>query len=121
MRRLQVQGCLPTLLVLVALVALGALAVTFGLAIAAITLGLIVVAWAVRLVRALLGGGGGRGGRVGGAPGGRVGPRAGEVEAVPPGWLMREPGGPVVEAEPRGGPGAERPTKDGESEDPPRG
>jgi hypothetical protein len=108
MRRLQIQGCLPTLLVLVILIGLGVLAVTFGLAIAAVTLGLVLLAWVVRLFRVLLGGG---------APQPPSGPPSGHFEAVPPGWLEREPGGPVVEA----GKPDERPTGDAERLGPPRG
>ncbi len=97
MRQVRVQGCLPTLAVLVILAALAALAVTAGLAVVLFTAGLLAVLAVIGFVRRLFGAapmahgpGGGRAGQ--GGPGG--------VEAVPPGWMERE-GGPVVEAGPR--------------------
>lgn len=110
MRQVRVQGCLPTLAVLVVIVALGAVAVTAGLAVVLVTAGLLLVLAAVRAVRRLAGGGPGRG------PAGREPP--GQVEAVPPGWMERD-GGPIVEAGPR--PAEPPPDRAGERELPPRG
>ena len=118
MRQVRVQGCLPTLAVLVVVAALGAAAFTAGLAVVAITGALLVVAALVRGLRRLLGGA-----PVAHGPGGG---RPGRVEAVPPGWMERE-GGPVVEAAPRGTaaapdePGAPgEPFRAGERDLPPR-
>ncbi len=105
MRQVRVQGCLPTLVVLLVIAALGAVAVTAGLAVVLVTAGVLVLVAAGRSVRRLLGarpsvrGGGG--------------PGAG-VEAVPPGWMDRE-GGPIVEAGPRdrAGPGGPGPEEEG--------
>jgi len=110
MRQVRVQGCLPTLAVLVVIVALGAVAFTAGLAVVLVTAGLLLVLAAVRAVRRLLGGGPGRG-APGQAPPGRV-------EAVPPGWMERD-GGPIVEAGPRARP-EEPPDRAGERDLPPR-
>lgn len=108
MRHVRVQGCLPTLAVLVVVAALGALAVTAGLAVVLATAGLLLVAALVRAVRRLLG----RSPPPPGRPGGGV-------EAVPPGWMDRE-GGPVVDAGPRDG--GEPPREGaGERDLPPRG
>jgi len=116
MRQVRVQGCLPTLAVLLAVAALGAVAFTAGLAVVLVTAGLLVVLAVVRAVRRLLGGG------PPAPPGWRQG--AAGVEAVPPGWMERE-GGPVVDAAPRDpGPsspeGADRPIQAGERDLPPR-
>lgn len=94
MRQVRVQGCLPTLAVLLVVAALGVVAFTAGLAVVLATAGLLLVLAAVRAVRRLLGVG--PAGRPGGPPGG--GP--GGVEAVPPGWMNHD-GGPIVEAGPR--------------------
>ena len=103
MRQVRVQGCLPTLVVLVVLGALVALAVTAGLAVMLFTAGLFLVLAVIGFVRRLFGGAPVAHGPGGGRPGG-AGP--GGVEAVPPGWMERE-GGPVVEA------GARDPARDG--------
>jgi hypothetical protein len=85
MRQVRVQGCLPTLLVLLALVALGVIAATAGLLVVAGTAALLVALGVVRSVRRALGG-----------PGPRP-PERPVVEVVPPGWLSSEEG-PIVEA-----------------------
>jgi hypothetical protein len=87
MRQVRVQGCLPTLVVFAAIVALGALAFTAGLAVMAGTAVFLVLLAAVRLVRRILGG----------AP---PSPRPPVVEVVPPGWMSQEDG-QVVDAGPR--------------------
>jgi hypothetical protein len=115
MRQVRVQGCLPTLAVLLAIAALGVVAFTAGLAVVLVTAGLLLLLGAVRALRRLVGGGPPR------PPGGP----GGGVEAVPPGWMEQE-GGPVVEAEPRAPapPAAARdedPIRDGERALPPRG
>ncbi|MCM2333962.1 MAG: hypothetical protein NDI82_08425 [Anaeromyxobacteraceae bacterium] len=116
MRQVRVQGCLPTLAVLLVIAALGAVAFTAGLAVVLVTTGLLLVLWVVRAVRRLLGGAPVAHGPGGGRPSG--------VEAVPPGWMAQE-GGPVVEAGPRApeppaGPEGD-PHRAGERELPPRG
>ena len=103
MRRVQLQGCLPTLLFLVILAGILALAVSFGLAIGLVTSALVLLAGLVKAVRGLLR----RRGLLGARPG------RPDVETLPPGWAEQEPGGPVVEAE--------RPSGDGERNGPPRG
>jgi hypothetical protein len=118
MRQVRVQGCLPTLAVLLVIAALGAVAVTAGLAVVVATAGLLLVLAVVRAVRRALGAE-----RVA-PPGGPGGPE-GRVEAIPPGWMDRE-GGPIVEAGPRdaaptGGGAAEDPVRAGERDLPPRG
>jgi hypothetical protein len=127
MRRVRIQGCLPSLLVLLAVAALTVVAFTAGLAVMLVTAGVLVLLALVRTGRRLLGLGPptSEGGRA--APAARsAGARSGGpgVEAVPPGWMERE-AGPVVEAGPRdpqGGPGAEEdPLRDGERTLPPRG
>lgn len=118
MRQVRVQGCLPTLAVLLVIAALGAVALTAGLAVVLVTAGLLAALAVARAARRLLGGGPPV------APGGGAG-RSG-FEAVPPGWLDRE-AGPVVEAGPRDPPrqgpegAAPRPIRDGERELPPGG
>lgn len=125
MRQVRVQGCLPTLAVLVVLAGLVAVAVTAGLAVVLFTAGLLLVLAVVGFVRRLFGGAPVAHGPGGGRPG-AAGP--GGVEAVPPGWMEHE-GGPVVEAGPRdpardrvdpAGDGA-GPIGDGERTLPPRG
>jgi hypothetical protein len=118
MRQVRVQGCLPTLAVLLVIAALGAVAVTAGLAVVVVTAGLLLVLAVVRAVRRLLGA------DPHATPGGPDGP-AGGVEAIPPGWMAREDG-PVVEAGPREaappGDGADGdPVRAGERDLPPRG
>jgi len=117
MRQVRVQGCLPTLAVLLVVAALGVVAFTAGLAVVLATGGLLLVLGVARAVRHLLGGG--QAGRAGGAPGGQPG----GVEAVPPGWMDRE-GGPIVEAGPRDPAPPEEepgdPFRAGERELPPR-
>jgi hypothetical protein len=98
MRQVRVQGCLPTLLVLAVIVALGAVAFTAGLAVLAGTAALLVVLTVARALRRLSGR----------APAGP--PR---VEAVPPGWMSREEG-PIVEAGPRDPPGGAEPPREQE-------
>lgn len=121
MRQVRVQGCLPTLAVLLVIAALGALAVTAGLAVVLVTAGLLLVLGVGRALRRLLGGGPPEAPGAGG-PGGA----AGRVEAVPPGWMDRE-AGPIVEAGPRdpgpspGGGGEGGPIEAGERDLPPRG
>lgn len=90
MRQVRVQGCLPTLAVLLVIAGLGVLAFTAGLAVVLATGGLLLVLAVVRAVRRLLGVG--PAGPPGGGPGG--------VEAIPPGWMDHD-GGPIVEAGPR--------------------
>jgi hypothetical protein len=114
MRQVRVQGCLPSLAVLLVIAALGAVAFTAGLAVVVVTAGLLALVAVVRAIRRLFGAGPPAGG----------GPGAG-VEAVPPGWLEQE-GGPVVEAGPRGPAGPEPgpgggPLRDDERDLPPRG
>jgi hypothetical protein len=114
MRQVRVQGCLPSLAVLLVIAVLGAVAFTAGLAVVLVTAGLLGLLAVVRAVRRLLGAG----------PPANGGPGVG-VEAVPPGWVERE-GGPVVEAGPRGPaepePGPEGgPLRDDERDLPPRG
>jgi hypothetical protein len=117
MRQVRVQGCLPTLAVLLVIAALGAVAVTAGLAVVVVTAGLLLVLAVVRALRRILGGG---------PPSRASGPGgpAGRVEAIPPGWMDRE-GGPIVEAGLRdAAPPRERaegePIEAGERELPPR-
>jgi hypothetical protein len=115
MRQVRVQGCLPTLAVLLVIGALAAVAVTAGLAVVVATAGLLLLLAVARAVRRVLGQG-------------PPAPPRGEgpgVEAVPPGWMERE-GGPIVEAGPREAPapgdaadGA--PVQAGERDLPPRG
>lgn len=114
MRQVRVQGCLPTLAVLLVVAALGVLAFTAGLAVVVITAGALLLMGAARAVRRLLGG-----------PPAPPGGPGGGVEAVPPGFLDRE-GGPIVEAGPRdprppGQPDPEEPIRAGERDLPPRG
>jgi len=115
MRQVRIQGCLPTLAVLLVVAALGAVAFTAGLAVVLVTAGLLLLLAAIRAVRRLLGVG----------PPASPGGTAGGVEAVPPGWLDHEEG-PIVEAGPRdptppGGDAEVDPTRDGERDLPPRG
>ena len=101
MRQVRVQGCLPTLVVLAAVVALGVVAFTAGLAVMAGTALLLLLLAVTRAVRRLLG-------RA--APGAVPGADRPEVEVVPPGWASQQDG-QVVDAEPREPPasgGAER-------------
>jgi hypothetical protein len=114
MRQVRVQGCLPSLAVLLVIAALGAVAFTAGLAVVLVTAGLLALVTVGRAIRRLFSAGPPAGG----------GPGAG-VEAVPPGWLERGDG-LVVEAEPRGPAGAEPGSEDGPLRDderilPPRG
>jgi hypothetical protein len=123
MRQVRVQGCLPTLAVLLVIAALGVVAFTAGLAVVLVTAGLLLALAVARALRRLLGGGPA-------APGG--GPGGAGLEAVPPGWMDRE-GGPVVEAAPRDPPApgtegavppedpAPGPIRAGERDLPPRG
>jgi hypothetical protein len=101
MRQVRVQGCLPTLAVLVVIAALGAVAFTAGLAVVVVTAALLLALALVRGLRRLAGAG---------APPPRPGQGRVVVESVAPGWLDRE-GGPVVEAGPReaAGPAGEPP------------
>jgi hypothetical protein len=102
MRQVRVQGCLPTLAVLLVVAALGAVAFTAGLAVVLVTGASLLVLAAWRALRRLTG------------PRAPPGPSGGEqvqVESVAPGWLERE-GGPVVEAGPRAPP-IEGPDADG--------
>ncbi|MBK9516090.1 MAG: hypothetical protein IPO09_01830 [Anaeromyxobacter sp.] len=115
MRQVRVQGCLPTLAVLLLVAALAAVAFTAGLAVVLATAGFLVVLAVVRAVRRLMGGQPGPG-RGGGPQAGRAADQV--VEALPPGWIEREPGGPVVEAGPRQP--ADGPERDGERPLPPR-
>lgn len=116
MRQVRVQGCLPTLAVLLVVAALGAVAFTAGLAVVLVTAGLLLAAGAARALRRLL--------RRAPAGGPEPATRAGEVEAVPPGWMDRQ-AGPVVDAGPRDPTppegDAEGPTRAGERSLPPRG
>jgi len=93
MRQVRVQGCLPTLAVLLVIAALGVVAFTAGLAVVVVTAGLLLLLGVARSLRRLLGGG---------PPDRRSGPGgpAGRVEAIPPGWMDHE-GGPIVEAGPK--------------------
>jgi hypothetical protein len=113
MRQVRVQGCLPTLAVLLVIAALGAVAFTAGLAVVLVTAGLLLAVGVARALRRLLGAAPPRPGR---APGG--------VEAVPPGWMDHQDG-PIVEAGPRDPTppegGAEGPIRAGERDLPPRG
>lgn len=114
MRQVRVQGCLPTLAVLLLIVLLGAVAATAGLAVLVVTAGVVFGLAVMRAVRRALGGGPPPGPP--GAPGG--------VQEVPPGWMDREEG-PIVEAGPREPPGEHPdpsgPDRDDERTLPPRG
>ena len=114
MRMVRVQGCLPTLAVLLVLGLLAGVAFTAGVAVLLATAGFLVLLAVINTVRRLLGRppAGPFGGRAPGPFGGPFGrgpagpARDQVVEALPPDWIHREPGGPVVEAGPRdpGGP-----------------
>jgi hypothetical protein len=116
MKTVRVHGCLPTLAVLLGVLALGAVAVFFGGVVLAATAGAALLFGAARLVRRLLGlpAGAAASRRPGEGGPGRVRP---EVEVLPPGWAEQDATGPVIDvparpAEGRGDAGA----PDGSSE-----
>jgi len=126
MRTVRVNGCLPTLAVLLGVLALGLVVAAFGTVVLAVTAGAALLFGAVRLVQRLLGlpvrasaprrpGAAGDGGAARGRP---------EVEVLPPGWIERDATGPVVDApatvEDRRGDGA-GPEGSGERDRLPRG
>jgi len=121
MKTVRVQGCLPTLAVLLSVLAVGLVVAFLGTVGLAIGAGAAILFAAMRLARRLLGLGGATR-PVRGA--GDSGAAPGTVEVLPPGWVEGEATGPIVDvpARPAGGPGdTGAPEGSGERDRLPRG